>query len=167
MLMIIDINAIADDTHRLGFIQREIPDWKAFYRSELIEKDAVFPGVVRALELMQAHYYTPVFIAGRPESTRGATTRWLADKLSISVDEATMKMRPNEGRTGSSTDFKRETVIALAAALDIKAKQRGVLLITADEELWPFLEEFGIPLRGPECWEHMVPETAADRRQSP
>src|ERR1019366_10706213 len=81
MLMIIDINALADDTHRLGFIQREIPDWQAFYRPELIEKDTVFPGAAKALELAIGHFYTPIFIGGRPESTRGATTRWLADKL--------------------------------------------------------------------------------------
>src|SRR5664280_2635918 len=74
-LAVFDIDGVlADVRHRLPHVQGRPKDWDAFFAA--IGKDPVLPdGLALAQELAAEHRV--VYVTGRPEHTRDATTAWL------------------------------------------------------------------------------------------
>lgn len=77
-LAVLDIDGVlADVRHRLPYVQSRPKDWDAFFGA--ISADPVLPdGVALAQSLAADHHV--VYVTGRPEHTRSATTAWLGSQ---------------------------------------------------------------------------------------
>ena len=76
-IVVFDIDGVlADATHRQHFVSQRPKDWDAFFAA--VGDDAVIEAG-RARLLAAAADSEVVLVSGRPERTRTATLRWLAD----------------------------------------------------------------------------------------
>jgi hypothetical protein len=71
--VLVDIDGVvADCSHRLGFIEREKPDWDAFF--EACSGD--LPHIPMIRFLCELEQFRLIYVTGRPERTRAATEKW-------------------------------------------------------------------------------------------
>lgn len=97
--IVFDIDGtLADNSHRLHFIQQEPKDWNSFF--EECDKDGRINPVINLLNiLLEAHFvidkptFDFVFCTGRPERTRDKTQSWLRSNLFISDKGIHLYMR--------------------------------------------------------------------------
>lgn len=86
-LLLIDIDGVvADPTHRLHFIQRETPDWDAFF--EACDGDLPIMSMVVFLNKLQ--HFRLVHVTGRPERIRLKTQQWF-DRYDVPWDDLLMR----------------------------------------------------------------------------
>lgn len=103
---IFDIDGtIADCSHRLPLLYddvaslkwKEQPQWAEFHTACV--NDAPIRPVIELLQiLIHAGYYEPIFVTGRPESSRPATAIWLWQNTGIFVDKDNLFMRADSDR---------------------------------------------------------------------
>ena len=108
-LAVIDIDGVvADVRHRLRFLDRRPKDWDAFFAAA--EQDLPLDvGVQRVTALAEGH--DVVWLTGRPERLRKATTAWLSRH---GLPSGPLHMRGNRDRRPART-FKLGQVRRLAA----------------------------------------------------
>lgn len=71
--LLIDIDGVvADCSHRLHYIDREKPDWDAFFEECSLDKP-IIPMIRFVSELQQ---FRLVYVTGRPERVHGKTVKW-------------------------------------------------------------------------------------------
>lgn len=85
---------IADVTHRLHFLQTKPKNWDAFFAAA--KDDVPIAHMVRLCRLLQFSVVGQpiVFLSGRPERTREATTQWLL-KHQVMYLKKPLYMRPD------------------------------------------------------------------------
>jgi hypothetical protein len=155
MLLILDIDGtIADNSHRLHWIEREKPDWDTFLSPDLVAKDIPIPEAQEALDkiFLQLKPYSLHVVTGRNESLRDVTELWLDEHFGIGPSFTifdSMTMRPRHNNTTSSSY--KEAV--LANIIESRGQDFGTALII-DDDPWvlSMAEEFGITLKAPDCW---------------
>lgn len=102
-VIVFDIDGtLADNKHRLHFIQQEPKDWDSFFKE--CWRDSIIEPTVRicqylfdAIEALESKFgsapYEIIFCSGRPERVRRSTVIWLSFALSINVDKVQLYMR--------------------------------------------------------------------------
>ncbi len=148
MLAIIDIDGtLADNTHRSHLVDGEQKDWDAFLQPALVRIDAVIPGTQRALKIMQSKNFEIVFLTGRNEGLRGATSEWLEEHFGIKITEKNLIMRPF-GNMDKPTDFKRRELSKF-----VYRGHENWITFDDDTYMQPVYMEFNaIVLHAPDCW---------------
>lgn len=97
--IVFDIDGtLADNTHRLHFIQQEPKDWDSFF--EECDKDGRINPIINILNiLLQAYFvidkpsFEFVFCSARPERTRDKTKSWLRSNLFILDEDMHLYLR--------------------------------------------------------------------------
>jgi hypothetical protein len=69
-------DVLANPKKRRCHIEKAHPDWRAYYRQDLVEEDAHFPAMV-ALCKQLAENNEIVLVTGRPMTVSEVTRRWL------------------------------------------------------------------------------------------
>lgn len=88
---IFDIDGtLADCSHRLHHIQKQPKDWDAFFAET--HNDAPIEHMIHLLWAVD-EFTRVVFVSGRPESTRQATTNWLIEHDAVLSGAPTLYMR--------------------------------------------------------------------------
>lgn len=114
--VVIDIDGtLAENSNRQRFLESNPPDWKSFFSdSEILKDEPIYPVIDLCRSLITVFRATPVFLTGRPESTRRATLKWLSAHVGNDVvADSILLMRP-EGNRQSSFVFKQDCVQNIA-----------------------------------------------------
>lgn len=151
MIVFCDLDGtVADNSHRIGFIQSTKKDWDAFYSPELITKDKPITSSIKVLRrMLEMQGLLLYFLTGRPEKTRAATVEWLKANLSASHN-APILMRP-DGDFRKADVYKEEHIQKVHALYPSKIK----LFIDDDLRNVAMYQRLGLVLKAPECWEHL------------
>lgn len=102
--IVIDIDGtIADSSHRQHYLESNPANWNSFFSdSEILMDEPIYPVIDLCRSLVTVFRATPVFLTGRPEHTRRATTKWLSTHMGNDiVSNCILFMRPSENRKAS------------------------------------------------------------------
>lgn len=155
MYVILDIDrTVADNAHREHFLKETPKNWDAFFAPEHVIKDGVLPEVTRVIQRLVDLKHTVVFLTGRTEDLRDVTTRWLLEKMAISVPDEHLIMRP-KGNMLSAGEFKREHLQVFRQTLE--RREENFLIIEDDARAAEALQDIGIVLKAPDCWKILFP----------
>lgn len=152
MIVFCDLDGtVADNSHRIGFIQSTEKDWNAFYSSEFIAKDKPIPAAIKGLKrLMDQSGLILYFLTGRPERTRVATIGWL--RLNVPWGEQVpLLMRP-DGDFRKADVYKEEHIQKIHQLYPSKVK----VFIDDDLRNTEMYKRLGLMMKAPECWEHIL-----------
>ncbi|WP_419469314.1 hypothetical protein [Candidatus Frankia alpina] len=134
-LAVIDVDGVvADVRHRLRFLRAWPGDWDAFFAAASADPPLA-EGVTLVHQLARDHEV--VWLTGRPERSRTATSRWLGEQ-GLPLGE--LRMRPDDDRRPARL-FKRAELRQLGAcrqvAVVVDDDPAVVDLLRADG--WPVL----------------------------
>ena len=134
-LAVFDVDGVvADVRHRLHHLSRRPKDWARFFAAA--ERDPVLPvGVDLALEYAQSHVL--VWLTGRPEHLRRATSGWLRRH---GLPAELLFMRP-PGDRRPAREFKAEQLAVLAKESPIE------VVVDDDPDVVTQLRKLGWPAR--------------------
>jgi hypothetical protein len=153
--VIIDIDGtVANNKHRAHYVEGKQKDWDTFLRPDLVLKDTLIPGCARAIEKFQELKYEVVFVTGRHDPLRDATSRWLHEVLGYDATDSNLIMR-SPGNMLNASEYKREQVMALKRERFVTG--RGFLFLDDDPKALMMYAEYGIALKAPECWDLLFP----------
>ena len=106
--VVVDVDGVlADNRHRLPFLDRRPKDWESFFRTA--GADAPLAAGLRLLEVLDSDL-TIVLLTGRPARLRDLTVDWL-QRHGVCWD--LLGMRPDADRSAAAS-LKRRAVDALA-----------------------------------------------------
>ena len=110
MYVIFDIDGTCSDpSHRSRFVDREEPDWDAFFAAA--GKDAPIVSTMAIMDAMYNYGMTPVIITARPESIREITMEFFKKHIKNFNDENfVLLMRPNDQIDMSEIDIKESVI---------------------------------------------------------
>ncbi|WP_368861178.1 hypothetical protein [Frankia sp. AgB32] len=134
-LAVIDVDGVvADVRHRLQYLRSWPGDWDAFFAAAPAD-----PPLTEGVELVRrlALDHEVVWLTGRPERSREATSRWLREQ---GLPSGELRMRPDDDRRPARV-FKRAELRELGAnrqvAVVVDDDPAVVDLLRADG--WPVL----------------------------
>jgi hypothetical protein len=105
--VVVDIDGvIADNRHRLGYLERPPKDWDSFFAAA--DADVPMSGGMGLLDALDRDV-TIVLLTGRPSRLRDLTVNWL-ERHGVAWD--LLGMRPDDDRSPAA-NFKRRAVDAL------------------------------------------------------
>ena len=91
--VVFDIDGVlADNSHRMHHITGPKRDWDAYYAG--IPDDKPIPGIIQTLKGLRLRGEHIIFVTGRPEEHREATSAWLARHAYSRVSVHNLFMRP-------------------------------------------------------------------------
>lgn len=154
MLVILDIDGtLANNDHRSHLVDGDQKNWDAFLQPELVRQDAVIATTQAAMKQFQQNGWEIVFLTGRNEGLRTATSEWIKEHYGIDTSEKNLMMRPL-GDMNKPTDYKRRQLNSL-----VYRKHVAWLAIDDDPYMQIVYKEFGaITLHAPECWKILFVE---------
>lgn len=89
--VIFDIDGtLANLSHRLHHIREKQKDWASFFNE--VDKDTLIEPIRSLLYTFEDDDYKILLVSGRPEKTRAATEKWMADNA---IDFEELYMRPD------------------------------------------------------------------------
>jgi len=155
MFVVLDLDqTLADNAHRAHHVEKEPKNWDAFFAPDLVIKDTVIVGAERVLTHFNDLKYDFVILTGRNEDLRDTTMRWIQEKLSITVLDTHLLMRPN-GNMLNAAEFKREQLLNFKQGLE--NRDSDFIIIDDDSAVGAALSSFGVVLKAPECWPLLFP----------
>jgi len=132
---VVDIDGVvADVRHRLHLVEHRPKRWAEFF-ARAVDDPPLAEGVALVTELSAGHDI--VWLTGRPERTRRATVRWLAEQ---GLPAGTLLMRP-DGDFRPARYTKREELRRL------RGRRRIAVVVDDDPEVASTLAEDGFPVR--------------------
>ena len=165
MIIVCDLDGtIANNEHRLQYLETRPKDWESFYNAEHMKNDVPFPQAQLVFrKIMAVPSIHMVFLTGRPVRTQGVTAWWLYANYGWNVvyeDQASaflgsparpglalMLMRSDTDRRTADV-YKEQKVQALGSLRPDEA----FLFIDDDERCYEMYSRYGVILRTPECW---------------
>ena len=120
---------VADISHRLHFIQSEPKDWASFHAAATDDepmKDMVSIVIALFKQSYNDGYY-PIFVTGRPESSREITLKWLNQAFGIYFIDDELAMRKNG-------DYRPDHVIKRELVQNLRKLGHDVVLAVEDRQ---------------------------------
>lgn len=159
MIYLIDLDGTcADNSHRRGIVETDMPDWDAFLAPDLVAKDLPIESARDAIRRIEAHYGRIFYLTGRRDTLRDVTQDWIADH-GFSCPEAILMREGNDMR--GSTAVKTDHVDRLRAYATGFRPQ--IVCIDDDYRVLAAMAKIGVlALKAPECWPWIYPEGPTD-----
>jgi hypothetical protein len=138
LIVVCDIDGVlADCSHRLHHIEKEPPDWEAFF-AECPDDKAISVGIALLDQLVDAMYSMGsvvddiYFVTGRTEEWRRETRRWLVDNITnystFGLSDECLIMRP-------AGDHRPDYILKGEAYNKIAEENPGYSLLIIDDNI--------------------------------
>jgi hypothetical protein len=153
-LAVVDIDGVvADVRHRLHLLERQPKQWEKFFA--LADDDPpLAEGVRLVTELAAGHDI--VWLTGRPERTRRATVRWLAEH---GLPPGTQLLMRSDRDYRPARQTKREELRRL------QRRRQIAVIVDDDPEVTATLAEEGFPVRLADWLPHSSTLRTAQERE--
>lgn len=158
ILHVIDVDGTAaDNRHRAHYVERPDPDWKAFSQPDLVAQDKPIPEAVAGITRIVRARKPFLFLTGRGTDLHTVTRWWLKRHIPILQErDFTLITRASEFDGVPSSEFK-----------PIALKRLGhtpVVCYDDEDHNLVALAPFGLALKAPECWPHVMPDLPKDAK---